>query len=69
MGLKKLFGFSFSSSAAKPEGVSNQRVFQMVNKVLNEQGELDYFSIFISENRNFLASSPVYHVYLISKWV
>ncbi|TWK35672.1 hypothetical protein CHCC20348_3316 [Bacillus paralicheniformis] len=25
MGLKKLFGFSFSSSAVKPEGVSNQR--------------------------------------------
>ncbi|AJO20603.1 hypothetical protein CHCC14817_1298 [Bacillus paralicheniformis] len=41
----------------------------MVNKVLNEQGELEYFSIFISENRNFLASSPVYHVYPISKWV
>ncbi|TWK25538.1 hypothetical protein CHCC20375_3822 [Bacillus licheniformis] len=42
---------------------------QTVNKVLNEQVELEYFSIFISKNRNFLSSSPVYHVYLISKWV
>ncbi|TWK50439.1 hypothetical protein CHCC20345_3385 [Bacillus licheniformis] len=42
---------------------------QTVNKMLNKQNKLEFFSIFISKNRNFLLSSSVYNVYLISKWV
>ncbi|TWJ42695.1 hypothetical protein CHCC15290_1723 [Bacillus licheniformis] len=42
---------------------------QTVNKMLNKQNKLEFFLIFISKNRNFLLSTPVYNVYLISKWV